>query len=134
MNKLLDFIAGSDGNWYFENRFAEGAIYALIGFAIVFAGIAIIILIIWLEGLLMRKTNNLAFMRNWGKAIKSAFAKVFKRKKAIKESSVPVTENISEEIPDEVKVAIIAAIMAYYCDEKPQCEFKVKRIKRIKRI
>ena len=78
-HKLLDFIAGSDGNWYFENRFSEGAIYALIGFAIVFVGIALIILIIWLEGLLMRKTNNLAFMGAFGRKIKTVFSKLFKR-------------------------------------------------------
>ncbi|MDE6504293.1 MAG: hypothetical protein K2L42_00290 [Clostridia bacterium] len=130
--KLLDFIAGSDGNWYFENRFSEGAIYALIGFAIVFIGIALIILIIWLEGLLMRKTNNLAFMGAFGRKVKAAFAKVFKRKKKTIEVPQAQTAISTEEaIPDEVKAAIIAAIMAYYSQELPKCEFKVKRIKRI---
>ena len=128
VQKLLDFVAGSDGNWYFENRFSEGAIYALIGFAIVFVGIALIILIIWLEGLLMRKTNNLAFMGAFGRKIKS----LFKRKNKSEEESLPQTESVQEEeIPDEVKAAIIAAIMAYYSEESPKCEFKVKRIKRI---
>lgn len=126
INTLLDFVAGSDGNWYFENRFTEGAIYALIGFAIVFAGIALIICIIWLEGLLMRKTNNLAFMHGlFGKLRK-------KRSKKKTETVAEVKEPTeSDEIPDEVKAAIMAAIMAYYSEEKPQCEFKVKRIKRI---
>ncbi len=126
VNTLLDFVAGGDGNWYFENRFAEGAIYALIGFAIVFAGIAIIIMIIWLEGLLMRKTNNLAFMHGLFGKIK----KKLSRKKA-EDISESVETVDGDEIPDEVKAAIIAAIMAYYSEEKPQCEFKVKRIKRI---
>ena len=48
LNNLLGFIAGSDGNYYFEN-FGEALVYALIGFLIVFAGIVIIILIIWLQ-------------------------------------------------------------------------------------
>ncbi len=36
-----------------------------------------------------------------------------------------------EQISDEVKVAIIAAIMAYYQEERPKCDFVVKRIKRL---
>ena len=104
---LLDIVAGSDKNYYFEN-FGEALIYALIGFLIVFVGISIIIVIIWLLGLLFKKTDNMAFSSEQSE----------------------IVEN-SDEISDEVKAAIIAAIMAYYCEEKPQCEFKVKRIKRI---
>ena len=120
---LLDIVAGSDKNYYFEN-FGEALIYALIGFLIVFVGISIIIVIIWLLGLLFKKTDNLAFLRGWGAKIKA--------KRAAKNSSEQseIVDN-SDEISDEVKAAIIAAIMAYYCEEKPQCEFKVKRIKRI---
>ena len=109
-----------DGNYYFSDRFGEPVIYALIGFLIVFLGIVLIIAIIWLIGLLMRKTNNLAFLTNIGKK---------KKKKAEPQTAEAVTE--TDEVPDEVKAAIIAAIMAYYSAEKPQCEFKVKRIKRI---
>ena len=99
--------------------FGEACIYALIGFSIVFLGIILIIFIIWLVGLVMRKTDNLAFL---GKI----------RSKKNKHASDIQTENVNEdeEIPDEVKAAIIAAVMAYYCQEKPKCEFKVKRIKR----
>ncbi len=50
---LLDIVAGSDKNYYFEN-FGEALIYALIGFLIVFVGISIIIVIIWLLGLLFK--------------------------------------------------------------------------------
>ena len=42
--------------------FGEACIYALIGFSIVFLGIILIIFIIWLIGLVMRKTDNLAFL------------------------------------------------------------------------
>lgn len=101
--------------------FGEACIYALIGFAVVFAGIALIIFIIWLIGLLMRKTNNLAFLTN-GRMPK-------KQKEQSEVAEVAETE--SGDIPDEVKAAIMAAIMAYYSEEKPKCEFKVKRIKRI---
>lgn len=121
--RLLDFVAGSDGNYYFNN-FGEALVYALIGFLIVFLGIALIIFIIWILGLVLRKTNNFAFLHGLTKKIFS------KKKKA--EQVAEVTENSEEEdIPDEVKAAIIAAVMAYCSQEMPKCEFKVKRIRRI---
>lgn len=96
----------------------EACIYALIGFAVVFAGIALIIFIIWLIGLLMRKTDNLSFLNRIGK----------KKKSANKQTEEPVVAD--EGVPEEVKVAIIAAIAAYYSKAKAKCEFKVKKIKR----
>ena len=133
LNFLLDILPqkpdGSfDGNYYFSDRFGEPAIYALIGFLIVFIGIVLIIAIIWLIGLLMRKTNNLAFLANFGKKIKNAIAGIKKKKEDVATNEAVAD---SDEVPDEVKAAIIAAIMAYYSEEKPKCEFKVKRIKRL---
>ena len=121
VNQLLDFVANGDGNYYFEN-FGEALVYALIGFLIIFAGISLIILIIWLIGLLLRKTDNFAFLRSSGKKQKD---------KKVKET-VQVNKDVSDDVPDEIKAAIIAAIMAYYSREPQKCEFKVKRIKRIK--
>jgi len=117
INNLLSLInqEGSLG-------FGEACIYALIGFAVVFVGIALIILIIWLIGLLMRKTDNLAFLNKTGRK---------KDKKKKNEPEVEAGTVGSDEIPDEIKVAIVAAIMAYYSEQAPKCEFKVKRIKRI---
>lgn len=118
LNSLLEIIAHGDGNFYFSNK-AESLIYALIGFGIVFAGIVLIIFIIWLIGLILRKTDNLAFLTK-------------RRKKVKKQIEEVVPEPVSEDgLTDEVKVAIIAAIMAYYSEEKPECEFKVRRIKRL---
>lgn len=119
MNNLLEIVAGSDGNYYFSN-FGEAVVYALLGFAIVFAGIVIIIFIIWLVGLLMRKTNNFAFL-----------GKLFKKKSKVNVLQESKDMVDADEIPDEVKAAIMAAIMAYYTNEQPKCEFKVKRIKRV---
>lgn len=110
-------------NWYFDN-FGEAALYALIGFVVVFVGIALIILIIWLVGLIMRKTNNLEFL-----------TKKREKKPKTKKGQTAVNQSdavADEEIPDEVKAAIIAAIMAYYEEQAPKCEFTVKAIKRIK--
>ena len=120
MLNLLAIVPNENKNWYFDN-YGEPFIYALIGFVIVFLGIVLIIFIIWLLGLLMRKTNNLAFLSKIS----------FKRKKKEPEAGQPTAAAEDGEIPDEVKAAVIAAIMAYYESEQPQCEFKVKRIKRI---
>lgn len=124
-DRLLDFVA-NNGNWYFENM-GEALIYALIGFLIVFLGISLIILIIWLLGLVLRKTNNLAFMRGWAANLRA------KRSKKNAESAETAVETAEDdgEVPAEVKAAIVAAIMAYYSKSAPECEFKVKRIKRI---
>ena len=98
--------------------FGEACLYALIGFLIVFTGITIIIVIIWLIGLVLRKTNNFAFITNRG-----AKKKVQAEQKVI--------DPVGVQNGDEVKVAIVAALMAYYSEEKPECEFRVRRIKRI---
>lgn len=113
LNNLLALI-NQEGSL----SFGEACIYALIGFLVVFLGIIIIILIIWLIGLLMRKTNNLEFLTQIGKKKKTPSAEV---------AEAPA----NDEVPDEVKAAIVAALMAYYSKEQPKCEFKVKRIKRI---
>lgn len=111
----------SPSNYYFDNL-GEPFLYALIGFLVVFAGILIIIFTIWLVGLIMKKTNNLEFLSK-GKKKKVKEAKT-------EEPKVPAVENDGD-IPDEVKAAIIAAIMAYYEEKQEKCEFTVKRIKRI---
>ncbi len=130
MYNLLDILPGngsyfagqeqSPSNYYFDN-FGEPFIYALIGFLVVFVGIILIIFIIWLVGLIMRKTNNLEFLMK-------------KREKKPKEAKITQTASAAasdEEIPDEVKAAIVAAIMAYYSEKEEKCQFTVKRIKRI---
>ena len=131
LNNLMAIIQGdgsywagqqkSPNNYYFDN-FGEAALYALIGFVVVFVGIIIIIGIIWLVGLIMRKTNNLEFLTK----------KREKKVKTDKKADIPAVEASSDDdIPDEVKAAIVAAIMAYYQESEEKCEFTVKRIKRI---
>lgn len=122
LNNILSIVPKSDGNYYFSS-FGEALVYALIGFLVVFVGIVLIICIIWLIGLILRKTNNLAFLTNRKSSRKKEEVKADVQNKDVS------TE--SDDIPDEVKAAIIAAIFAYYSEEKPKCEFKVKRIKRI---
>ena len=118
LNSLMAIKPNADGNFYFDN-FGEALVYALIGFLVVFIGIVLIIFIIWLLGLVLRKTNNLEFLTKLGK----------KKKKTAEE--LPEISTEDGDIPDEVKAAIVAAIMTYYSEEKPECEFRVRRIKRI---
>ncbi len=131
LSNLLAILPGDGSNWagqqqspenfYFDN-FGEAALYALIGFIVVFVGIILIIGIIWLVGLIMRKTNNLEFLTK-------------KRKNKVKggkpEGANATVTADGDEIPDEVKAAIIAAIMAYYQEKEEKCQFTVKRIKRL---
>lgn len=124
LNNILAIIPGTGdkaGNYYFDN-YGEPFLYALIGFVVVFVGIVLIIGIIWLVGLLMRKTNNLEVLSKIGKK---------KAKKAENVQLQKAEEQASDEIPAEVKAAIVAAIMAYYQQEEGKCEFTVKRIKKI---
>ena len=95
----------------------EAALYALLGFLIVFIGIAFLILVVWLVG------KVVAFIEN---------------KQNQKETPAPVVaetlavdESIDEELTEETVAVITAALMAYYQKNNPKCEFTVKRIKRI---
>ncbi len=115
---LYSLLAQTTGK-YREVGLPEAALYALLGFAIVFLGIAFLILIVWLVGKCMGKTNG---------------KKVSQSKPIPKEETAPVAvrpkvEN--EEISEETVAILTAAIMAYYEQNKPKCEFTVKRIKRI---
>lgn len=130
LNNLLAIVQGDGSSWagqtqspsnYYFDNWGEPFLYALIGFLVVFAGIFLIIFTIWLVGLIMKKTNNLEFLSK-GKKKKVAQVKT--------EAPAVAVENDGD-IPDEVKAAIIAAIMAYYEEKQEKCQFTVKRIKRI---
>lgn len=136
LNNLMAIVPGDGSSWagqtrlpenYYFDNLGEAALYALIGLLVVFVGILIIIGIIWLVGLIMRKTNNLEFLTK--KREKKPKAK--KRGKVVEEETPQVVDGGSDDIPDEVKAAIVAAIMAYYQDKEEKCQFTVKRIKRI---
>ena len=66
---------------------------------------------------------------NKGKgAPKAELAKVPVTKEPMQSVSTAVD---AEEITDETVAILMAAIMAYYQQTNPKCEFTVKRIKRI---
>lgn len=98
-----------------ESTIGETALYALIGFFIVFVGIAFLVFIVWLVGAIINRFTA-----------KKPTTKKETPKERISDLSVA-----DEEIPEETVAVIMAALTAYYQDTQPKCEFTVKRIKRI---
>ena len=92
----------------------QAALYALIGYLVVFAGIAFLILVVWLVGKFVTQSNAKVVKKQPQQSVSEAKA-------------VPVEEEISE----ETVAVIMAAVMAYYQANNPKCEFTVKRIKRL---
>ena len=108
---------------YREVSVGTASLYALIGYLVVFAGIALLIFIVWLVGQLITKTN--------GKTVIKEKAEPKKIEETV--ATTPVQSEDDDEIDDETIVLITAALMAYYEKNNPQCEFTLKRIKRIRR-
>lgn len=103
-------------------EFGTAAIQGVVGFIIVIIGIAILIAILSLVGFIINKTTLKGDKKKAGETVQSSAKEI-----------VPTESktNNAEDLPDEIKAAIIAAVMAYYKAEKPHAEFVVKRIKRI---
>ena len=98
-------------------RFAtlgEAAIYALIGFAVVFLGISLLVFIVWGLGQAFEK-----------------IPKALKKKEQPKPAQELQQESVATaEIDDETVAVIMAAITAFYQKEQIPCEFVIKKIKR----
>lgn len=93
----------------------EVALLALLGFVIVVAGIAFLILVVWAVGKIM-----------------SSGAKKESQPKEVKAvETVELQATASDQVDEETVAVITAALMAYYVQENRRCEFIVKRIKRI---
>ena len=96
----------------------EAALYALLGFLVVFVGITLLIFIVWLVGKII---NKVSVMKT--------------EKETVKKSEETVSNALAvadgEEISEETVAAITAAIMAYYQEQQTKCEFTVKRIKKV---
>ncbi len=98
------------------------ALYALLGFIVVFIGIAFLVFVIWLIGTLVHKLS--------GKPMEKGAAPAAVDAKQAEISPAPAYA-AGEEPSEETVAVITAAIMAYYAKEKPGCGFTVKRIRKI---
>lgn len=107
LNALLD-------GW-FKFNVGDGAVYALLGFVIVFLGIVLLVLIFTALGKVMTSLPK-------RKAKKSAEEP---------QISAPNESTAEGEIPPEVVAVITAAVAAMLEGEKSKCEFVVRRIKRL---
>ena len=100
----------------------EAVLYALMGYLVVFAGIAFLILVVWLVGKLMTKTGGVKLRKG--------------KKTVVENTPLPVAEVLpeqSEEVDEETVAVIMAALTAYYEKNDPKCEFTIKRIKKVRR-
>ncbi len=96
------------------NPLLQGIFTFVLGMFVVFFGIAIIVVFVQLAGNVFNKTEKKVEV---------------KPEEKIEETQVVVEEGI----PEHVKVAIIAAISAYYfnnSENKSNCDFVVRKIKR----
>ncbi len=114
-------LAASTGK-YREVPVGEATLYALLGFAVVFIGIAFLIFVVWLVGKIMSKDNGTKTEKT---------VKIKEPKPQEKQEEALAVADATEEISEETIAIITAAIMAYYQTSQPKCEFRVKRIKRI---
>ena len=94
----------------------EAAIDAVIGYMVVFVGIALLVAIVALVGKVMSKSVPVKKTEAPQKPVQAPAA---------------VKQEVSDELSEETVAVITAAIMAYYERENRKCEFTVKRIKRI---
>lgn len=104
---------------WFKLNPGEGAFYAVFGFLFVFVGIALLIAIIYLAGLLMTKAEA----RREGRAKKQAAP--------VPPPTLQPAPASEEGIPPEVVAAITAAISVCLEQERHKCEFVVRRIRKI---
>ncbi len=111
---MLYNVLASSADKLREVGLGEAALYALLGFLIVFIGIAFLILIVWLVGKAMGRSSG-TVKTNLPKVEEKAAASVVKE----------------EELTEETVAVITAALIAYYEQANVKCEFTVKRIKRI---
>lgn len=110
LHNLLNLPAGGQ-----KVEIDVAALYALIGFLVVFAGIIFLVFVVWLVGKVMSESNN---------EKKESITQVI-------EQPVEAAPAISEDIDEETIAVIMAALTAYYEKNNPKCEFTLKRIKRI---
>lgn len=102
---------------WFKMNVGDGAFYAVFGLVFVAVGIALLVLILMLVGLIMKKTAA-------KKDEKPAAAQDVGKER-------PVRENAQDGVTPETVAAIVAALTAFYETENVKCDFVVRRIKRL---
>ncbi len=112
LNMLLETTVTIGGENVTYLDIQEALLYALLGFAITFVGIVVLVFLLWCIGKVM-----------------AAFRSKSSRKQ--KQTEQPEVLPSEEDVSPQVNAAIVAAIAAYYAGENTECEFKVRRIRRL---
>ena len=114
---LFNLLTATEDPTRTPENLGEPALYALLGFLVVFVGIAFLIFVVWLVGKILHRPKS---------------EKPAKIKEKAPEPIVATSTNETEEISEETVAVVTAALMAYYQQVGgPKCEFRVRRIKRI---
>ena len=116
---LYNMLAAADKTRTVE--IPEAALYALLGFSVVFVGIIFLIAVVWLVGKIMSRGKSKASPKQVEKPVAPSAPQS-------QPQAVPV---VDDDVDEETVAVIMAAIVAYYETNYPKCEFTVKRIKRI---
>ena len=95
---------------------ANGLFVFVLGMLVIFFGMIIIVLSVTICGKIMNKTTE---------PKKKEEPKVVEQPEVVESVS-----SESEEIPTHIKAAIVAAISAYYFNQKSECDFIVRKIRR----
>ena len=99
-----------------------GGLYTFVlGMLVVFLGIAVIVIFVSIAGKIFSSGET--------KEVKEPKQPKVKVEKpvVVEKVEAPVDNG---EVPDHIKVAIVAAITAYYEEKKSNCDFIVKKIRR----
>ena len=108
---MLNLLLMSDG--------MTGLVGFFIGMVIVFLGIAILVAVVWLVGKIIALVTEKKDKTKTQPVTASSSAS------AVSEQSAD-----DGEIPEHIKVAITAAVYAYYAEANDKCEFTVRKIVR----
>ena len=114
---LLEQVAASEN---FGDRAASGGFTFLLGMLVVFGGMIILVLCV-------------AAFGKAAEGIANKLEKNASKEKQTPEENVPQVTALSssDEIPEDIKVAIVAAIAAYYETSGSKNEFTVRKIKKL---
>ncbi len=94
----------------------EAGFYAVLGYAFVFFGILLLIIVLTLLGKIIDKINGI---KKEGIGVEEV------------QTTQPAVQTDMEKVDPQVVAVITAALMAYYQTEQPKCDFVVKRIRKI---
>ncbi len=110
---------------WFNFPVGDSAFYSVFGLVFVFFGIALLVAIFTVLGIVMKKIN--------ARPKKEKQEKKAKAKKNEKTQDKPVVPSIEETqgLSPEIVAVISAAIAAYYESENAKCDFVVRRIKKL---